>query len=1112
VKFRDVAGNESACVSDTIVHDNTSPQTPVIADASKAFNASFTTTIQQGVPSDTNFKEFRYTTDGTDPTCSSGTASSSQPTNVTIPAANTTLKALTCDLGGLNSTVSTSVYTFDNTAPTVTITSTSSDPTKISPIPVTIIFSENVIGFVDADVTVTNGTKSGFSSSGTTYTVEVTPSAQGTVTVNIAAGAAQDAAGNNNLLASPLSRTFDSAGPSFSGVSVVSATPSSSNFTPTVEFTLSEAATTTLYGDSLCQNTLSSPILLSAGYQTMTSDALPTSAVTLIHAKAVDSLLNESSCQLIGSYTTQLSAPEISAPIRYLTSLGLAWGPVAGADSYTLYWSNTSGVTVLSSVITNAVSLYTHNSLTGGSNYYYRVAAIKDGVIGALSDEVSAKPYTWPSPTITGISPNSGSTSGGTTVTITGTNFVSGMTVKLGGTSATGVTVVSSTSLTAVTPAEVAGPALVEVINPELLNASFEDGFTYNLALEYLVVAGGGGGGSNMGGGGGAGGYREGTQFLVTSATSYSLIVGAGGAGGAGGAAPDGQAGAAGGSSTFATVTSAGGGGGSGTMGNWTTRPGTSGGSGGGASSNGTALAGNTPATTPAQGNSGGPGGGTNKGSAGGGGAGAAGAVGAQANFAGGGGNGKSSTITGATVWYAGGGGGGTGWSLYAGASGVGGGGDGGSSAAGSAGVVNTGGGGGGGGGSYGAGGAGGSGVVILAYPLSQPALSSIGAGLTYTVNTTARAGYRVYRFTAGTGTISWLFANRPTNLSGVIGNNQVALSWVAPTTSGSINDYLIQYSTDGGSTWTEYDTNSNATTATITGLTNDIPHIFRVAAVTAEGVGAWSLSSAALTPTCFSAATGGNSTTDFVSAGKTYRVHRFSTVGSGTFTTSSVCKPFTVLVVAGGGGGGTGQAPGGGGAGGLVYNNAFSFASAGNYTVVVGGGGGVNANGANSSIGGSLVVAVGGGSGAAGGVSTDQAGSGGSGGGAGFKNSSLFGAGTSGQGYQGGSARAGSWVAGGGGGGAGGIGGNGGGATGAVIGGAGGAGRVINITGTNVTYAGGGGGNGENLAGPGGAGGGGAGGVNSGTGAAGAANTGGGGGGGNVGGSGVVIIQYQIQ
>jgi hypothetical protein len=34
--------------------------------------------------------------------------------------------------------------------------------------------------------------------------------------------------------------------------------------------------------------------------------------------------------------------------------------------------------------------------------------------------------------------------------------------------------------------------------------------------------------------------------------------------------------------------------------------------------------------------------------------------------------------------------------------------------------------------------------------------LSSIGGGLTYTVDITTRSGYRVYRFTAGTGTITW--------------------------------------------------------------------------------------------------------------------------------------------------------------------------------------------------------------------------------------------------------------------------------------------------------------------------------------------------------------------
>jgi hypothetical protein len=61
---------------------------------------------------------------------------------------------------------------------------------------------------------------------------------------------------------------------------------------------------------------------------------------------------------------------------------------------------------------------------------------------------------------------------------------------------------------------------------------------------------------------------------------------------------------------------------------------------------------------------------------------------------------------------------------------------------------------GGGGGGVYGASGKGGNGVVIIAYPStsSTPTIT----GLTYTVSTVSRSGYRVYTFTAGTGTVTW--------------------------------------------------------------------------------------------------------------------------------------------------------------------------------------------------------------------------------------------------------------------------------------------------------------------------------------------------------------------
>ncbi|GAB3588258.1 hypothetical protein GCM10027345_39970 [Hymenobacter daeguensis] len=102
----------------------------------------------------------------------------------------------------------TNSFTVDTVAPTVTLSSTAGNPTSTSPIPVTAVFSESVADFVATDVTVSNGTVSNFSGSGTSYSFDVTPTASGTVTVNVAANVAHDAAGNGNTAAAPLTRTY----------------------------------------------------------------------------------------------------------------------------------------------------------------------------------------------------------------------------------------------------------------------------------------------------------------------------------------------------------------------------------------------------------------------------------------------------------------------------------------------------------------------------------------------------------------------------------------------------------------------------------------------------------------------------------------------------------------------------------------------------------------------------------------------------------------------------------------------------------------------------------------------------------------------------------------
>ena len=77
------------------------------------------------------------------------------------------------------------------------------------------------------------------------------------------------------------------------------------------------------------------------------------------------------------------------------------------------------------------------------------------------------------------ISPVSGSTLGGTMVTIRGSGFVAGATVTIGGVAATGVAVSSATSLTAVTGAHATGLADVTVTVPGPYSATLAKAFFF---------------------------------------------------------------------------------------------------------------------------------------------------------------------------------------------------------------------------------------------------------------------------------------------------------------------------------------------------------------------------------------------------------------------------------------------------------------------------------------------------------------------------------------------------------------------------------------------------------------------------------------------------------
>jgi predicted RNA-binding protein with TRAM domain len=91
-----------------------------------------------------------------------------------------------------------------------------------------------------------------------------------------------------------------------------------------------------------------------------------------------------------------------------------------------------------------------------------------------------------------------------------------------------------------------------------------------------------------------------------------------------------------------------------------------------------------------------------------------------------------------------------------------------------------------------------------------------------------------------------------PTSVAGTPGNGSLALQWSAPSSIGAapISDYIVQYSSNGGNTWTTHDTGSTGTSATISGLTNGLGYLVEVEAVNSIGDGPFSTPSGTLTPT----------------------------------------------------------------------------------------------------------------------------------------------------------------------------------------------------------------------------------------------------------------------
>ena len=194
-------------------------------------------------------------------------------------------------------------------------------------------------------------------------------------------------------------------------------------------------------------------------------------------------------------------------PAPVVASLSASSGPVVGSTSVTITGNNFTGVTGVAFGGMAAASFTVSSAGVITAVTPAETAGVVDVTVtsaGGTSATSLADQFTFlsPPPTVTALSIATGSTNGGTTVTITGTNFTNVIGVAFGGTAAGTFVVNSATSISAVAIGQPAGTVDVTVTTKSGTSAlSAADQFTFQ--------------GSSSGGSGGSGSGASGTTSTV---------------------------------------------------------------------------------------------------------------------------------------------------------------------------------------------------------------------------------------------------------------------------------------------------------------------------------------------------------------------------------------------------------------------------------------------------------------------------------------------------------------------------------------------------------------------------------------------------------------------
>ncbi|HXM94757.1 MAG TPA: putative Ig domain-containing protein [Candidatus Dormibacteraeota bacterium] len=243
--------------------------------------------------------------------------------------------------------------------------------------------------------------------------------------------------------------------------------------------TLTAAGGTTPYAWSLTSGAL--PAGLTLDNLTGTISGTPKRTVTsaLLTFKLTDS----SNPPL--SQTANL-ALTVSPAALVITTTSLPNGQVGSAYGATLdatggvapySWSTTSG-NLPPGITLNPATGTIEGTATSSGTFAF-TAKVQDARASSASSSFSVNVSAAPALTVSAISPNSGSTTGGTSVTISGNNFRPGVLVQFGSLPSPSVQVVNSTQIRALTPTGPSGTVSVKVQNFDGQSASASNAFTF---------------------------------------------------------------------------------------------------------------------------------------------------------------------------------------------------------------------------------------------------------------------------------------------------------------------------------------------------------------------------------------------------------------------------------------------------------------------------------------------------------------------------------------------------------------------------------------------------------------------------------------------------------